>query len=257
MELKSVKAKKSLGQNFLADSSILAAIASAVVHDPHETIIEIGPGHGELTRELLKVATRVIAIEKDRELIPVLTKEFAPLIREGRFTLIEGDALEELPKLARGTYSIAGNIPYYLTGHLLRIVGELNQKPRVSVFTLQREVARRAAAKPPHMNLLAATVQVWADISILRTIPRTAFRPVPKVDSAVIQLITKVAPVPEAYYRTAKMLFAHPRKTIFNNLREVPNASEKLASLGLNPNARPQTLGIEDIERLTAAIEVY
>lgn len=257
MELKSIKAKKSLGQNFLTDQSILSAIASAAVQNPRETIIEIGPGHGELTRELLKQAARVIAIEKDRELIPALSKEFASFIHDGQFTLIEGDALEELPKLARGTYAIAGNIPYYLTGHLLRIIGELDQKPRVSVFTLQREVARRAAAQPPHMNLLAATVQAWADVSVLRIVPRTAFRPVPNVDSAVIQLITKTAPVPPAYYRTAKTLFAHPRKTIFNNLREIPNVSEKLAALGIHPNDRPQTLGIGDIERLAQAIGVY
>lgn len=258
-----------LGQHFLKNKAALKLIAKALVSQSgknegtNETIIEIGPGHGELTNEL-KAANenmRIIVIEKDTALAARLT------LSDTATKVIEGDALELLPGVVKNLsgepYRLAGNIPYYITGHLLRAVSELSQKPERCVFTIQKEVAERIVAEPPRMNRLAASVQYWAEAKILKTLPAADFSPAPKVDSAIIELTTRQTTgsgdgsqshaAQEKYYAAVRTIFAQPRKTILNNLSVGANKqkiTEALQKIGIEPTARPQDLSIEDIKTI-------
>jgi len=264
--------RQKLGQHFLKDKEKLDAVASAVKIKENDTIIEIGPGHGELTSFLIDRITkfkhaRLFLLERDSALIPGLRAKFASLIKEGRLHIIEGDALIELPKLTTSkkisgnAYKLVGNIPYYITGFLFRVIEGLDQKPVLCVFTIQKEVAERVTADAGEMNLLAASVQYFADIEFLMTLPKRLFFPPPKVDSAVIRLVTHenadVTP-PEFYYPLIKTLFKQPRKTILNNLKTHPSFAKlsgieqkKLfAGLGVPSTARPQHMHINAIKQL-------
>lgn len=252
-----------MGQHFLKDKITIRKIARTINPGTEETIIEIGPGHGELT-ELLSAKIRklknskIIAIEKDRRLAEALRQKFTD---DQNIKILEGDALRLLASAVQNIkpqkYKIIGNIPYYLTGHLLRIIGELDYKPERCVFTLQKEVAERIEAKPPRMNRIAASIQFWAEPKIIAAIPRTNFWPQPKVDSAIIILKTKPeSPKVKAedYYKVFRILFRQPRKTLVNNLLTAGIDREKaniiLKKSGLNPGLRPQNLGMQDILRI-------
>jgi len=258
-----------LGQHFLTNAAILQTIAAALKIEKNETVIEIGPGHGELTALLVdaseKLGGAVVSIEKDHSLIAPL-EALSGKATDGLLTIIEGDALKLLPDAVAGCqqYKIVGNIPYYITGKLLRIISELGEKPQRTVLLIQKEVAERICAAPPAMNRLAASVQFWADPKIITFVPRKDFSPAPDVDSAVIVLDKKnpenVAQSvdPELYYRAVRSIFAQPRKTLSNNLREaVGGAAGKeeigayLEKIGIDPEARPQDLDIADIIRIT------
>lgn len=251
-----LNAKKSLGQNFLTDKNILRRIASLLEVGPKDRIIEVGPGHGELTEEILELKPKSLsAIEKDSDLWPVLTEKFG---KNTAFSLEKGDALELLLKIApkKGDWKIAGNIPYYITGHLFRIIGELDNPPSLSVFTTQKEVAERASCLPPDMNLLAASLGIWAEVKMAGIIKKGSFQPVPNVDSAIIVLRKKdKAPRDkDRYYSMMKTLFKQPRKTVLNNLSEAMEKSKAITLLDLlniSPSLRPQNLSVEDIIRLS------
>lgn len=257
MSPSTIAPKKSLGQNFLTDTNILGSIADALNLKAGEDALEIGPGHGTLTKILLDRGIKVTAIEKDSRLIPELSKKFLKELEQGQLHIQEGDALEltaqDIPK---NPYVIVGNIPYYITGHLLRIISELSHKPTTTVLTIQKEVAKRICAQPPQMNLLAAATQVWADPHIEMHISRKKFNPQPKVDSSVLKLLTKNNTVPVMYYPLIKKLFAHPRKTVNNNLREASFVINKLERYGINHQTRPQNLSIDTIIRLAENISV-
>ena len=251
-----IKAKKSLGQNFLINEDFLQKIADSLEIKDGDTVVEIGPGTGALTKHLLNSAAgKVVAIEKDHRLIDGLRAGFS----DPRFTVIEGDALEILPSLASKDFKLIGNIPYYITGHLLRTVGKLETKPRASVFVVQKEVAERAAAKTPKNNLLALSLRFWSDPEFLGVIKRENFRPVPKVDSAILRLRTAESPDLQAlkYFSTLRLLFSQPRKTILNNLsRSLPKdeAAALLGSLDLSPSMRPENLSLEDVVKIAKKI---
>ena len=274
---------KRLGQHFLKNKSALKKIADALELKPGDFVIEIGAGHGELTNELLSLSfevldkkanpkIKIIAVEKDKELVKILREKFAG---DKNVEITEGDAIQTIKKLPTNIipqlwynvsskkggggslagFKIVGNIPYYITGHLLRIIGELKNKPELCVFTIQKEVAERIAAQPPKMNRLAASVQFWAEPEIVGILPKKDFEPQPEVDSAVIKLKTKNEKLKineMDYYRTVRILFAQPRKTILNNLASAKTENkallaEKLKKIGINPQSRPQNLRVEDI----------
>jgi len=261
---------KHLGQHFLINKEKNKKIAAALELKTGETVIEIGPGHGELTRELLAFSfkllengdgLKIIAIEKDKILAEQLEKKFAGY---KNVEIITEDVLKILPeinhnlKLKAKNLKLVGNIPYYITGYLLRTIGELESKPNLCVFTIQKEVAERICAKPPKMNLLAASVQFWSEPEIIDFIPRKDFSPQPKVDSAVIRLITrKDANIKrnnaKDYYKFIKILFKQPRKTVLNNIADgYKNETreeiiKKLKNCGIEPNLRPQNLEIRQI----------
>ncbi len=257
-----------LGQHFLQARDVLRAVANALKPEQGQTIVEIGPGHGELTKELqaqhAKFKSKIFAIEKDAKLAESLRIKFAG---DATMEIIEGDALKLLSDIVRlkdpktTNYAVVGNIPYYITGRVLRILGELEPRPSRVVLTIQKEVAERMCAEPPRMNKLAAIVQFWAEPKIIRIVPRSAFRPEPDVDSAVITLTTKAKPpakrVFARYTTIARVLFAQPRKTILNNLRAgfgKEAAEQALRAAELAPELRPQDLSPTDITRIAAEL---
>jgi 16S rRNA (adenine1518-N6/adenine1519-N6)-dimethyltransferase len=251
-----------LGQHFLKNPAVVKKIIAAVEIEAGDTIVEIGPGRAALTRSLVeacaKVGARLVAIEKDEKLAENLAAEFPGL------KIVRGDALAILKSGELGfdtgvPFKIVGNIPYYITGHLFRVVSELATKPTRCIFMIQEEVAERIIAKPPKMNRLAASVQFWAEPKIIARVPKEDFSPVPKVDSAVIVLATKhpqpSAEQTERYYAAVRSIFAQPRKTILNNLTDGKLAGSKtkeeltreLSGLGITSGLRPQNLTIENI----------
>ncbi|PJB99037.1 MAG: ribosomal RNA small subunit methyltransferase A [Candidatus Nealsonbacteria bacterium CG_4_9_14_0_8_um_filter_36_17] len=281
-----------LGQHFLINKDKIKKIVEALDLKEGDTVIEIGPGHGELTLLLARNFQfpisnfRIITIEKDKKLVQILQKKFAS---DKNIRIIEGDALKILPKLTKSyklkakSYKIVGNIPYYITGYLLRVLAELERKPSLIVLTIQKEVAQRIIALrqaqgKPRMNLLAASVQFWAEPEIIDYVSRKDFQPAPEVDSAVIKMMVRPAlpyrevPVLKTsknysknYYRLIKILFKQPRKTILNNILEADKRgsmriieadkrgflSKKLHKIGVSPSDRPENLSIKQIRELS------
>lgn len=247
-----------LGQHFLRNRGALARIAGALEIGPGETVLEIGPGHGELTGFLLEAGAKVIVLERD----PALAGD---LERGGRVEVVRGDALRTLGQRAekiRGAYKLAGNIPYYITGKLFRILSDLPKKPSRTVLTIQREVAARAAAEPPEMNRLAASIRFWAEPKVIMSLPARDFSPPPKVDSAVLLLAALAHPVAanEPYFLVVRSLFKQPRKTIANNLlpffRSRGELDIALRAIGLDPNSRPQDATIEQVVLISSLPQI-
>ena len=253
--------KKTLGQNFLINAGILEKIVDAAELNKDDTILEVGPGTGNLTRLLSEKAGRVIAVEKDHRLIEDLEKEF-PAVK-----FIEGDILKlDINELFRNLkleirnshYKVAGNIPYYITSHLLKTIFERWPKPKLMVLTIQKEVAQRIVAKPPDMNLLALSIQLYAEPKIIGYISKGSFRPIPKVDSAVVQFDLKQSPHPfaERVITLAKVGFISRRKQLHHNLlpylRNIkPEATTEdikslFTSIGHDPRVRAENLTLDD-----------
>lgn len=261
--------KKSLGQHFLTNAEVLTLIVRSLDSHAGDTIIEIGPGEGALTEPILQSAPkRLIAIEKDEALVLELQAKLSesnPLL-----SVIEGDALKLLPStiasLNGAPYRIVGNIPYYITGKLLRTIGDLEHKPLLTVLMVQKEVAERAASLPPRMNRLAAMIGAWATVRVIAIIPRSDFDPAPEVDSAILEL----APQADAlqgdmlrlYQESAHVLFQQPRKTIANNLSagyaiSKENAMRRIAPLNLSGNERPGDLSIIAIRQIASEFSTH
>ena len=263
------KAKKSLGQNFLINKDKIKKIIGVLNMKANDTIIEIGPGHGEITNELVsriqsagwRIESRIIAIEKDERLAEKLKREFKG---NKNVEIIAGDVLKILPNITSiynlqpTTYKLIGNIPYYITGFLLRTIGELKIKPEITVLTIQKEVAERICGG---MNLLAASIQYWAEVEIAGIIPKKDFFPVPKVDSAIIRLVSRSQNLEsrktKEYYEFIRILFKQPRKTILNNLiktgRDKTKIEEILKENNIKPSERAQNLNISQIKELAQA----
>ena len=247
-----MKPQKKLGQNFLINKSAIKKIVDALEISDSDVIIEIGAGTGNLTQEILKRSKKVIAIEKDKSLISLLRLKFQK--DSHSLQIIEGDVREILPTLASKLkkFKVVGNIPYYLTGRLLRIFQELTNAPQLIVLTLQKEVAERLGAQPPRMNQLAVIVQLWAKPKIILQLKPKDFFPPPKVRSTVVQL--KVKSSAERYNKEKELIpfivcgFQQPRKTLLNNLsREYSKEKIKkvFERLNLTEKTRPAELSVE------------
>jgi 16S rRNA (adenine1518-N6/adenine1519-N6)-dimethyltransferase len=243
-----IEAKKSLGQNFLINEGVLDRIILEAALTAADTVVEVGPGRGALTRRLAATGARVIAVEKDRRLIEPLQEQFAD---NPKVSIIEGDILAFDPSahgLAPGSYLVVANIPYYLTSRLLRQMLSVWPAPRSAVLMVQHEVAQRMMATPPDMNLLALSVQLYAVPSVVMRVRRGSFRPMPTVDSVVIHLRVKPdtdRAAAERVLALAKRVFAHKRKQLKATI-----APEALIASRINPSARPQELGPEDWQRV-------
>jgi 16S rRNA (adenine1518-N6/adenine1519-N6)-dimethyltransferase len=213
-----------LGQHFLVRRSVLERIAEAVCPEKTETVIEIGPGRGALTSHLLARAERVIAIEIDPVLVQYLRAEFRD---EPRLTVVETDVLKaDLTQW--GTATVAGNLPYYITSPILAQTLALGPLLNRAVFLLQKEVAERLTAQPGSRDYGYLTVQTQLASSpeLLFTVPAAAFRPPPKVDSAVVRLTPHIHPAlahldRDAFLQFVGRCFRQKRKTIRNNLSSV------------------------------------
>lgn len=259
--------RQKLGQHFLKNQTVLEHIVDAFELRENDSIIEIGPGHGELTNVILKkkFPLSYVGIERDETLFKNLSFGQEKFSADKKIKFLFGNALDYLAsitkdlKTSKDSYKLVGNIPYYITGHLFRVISELSKKPSVAVFTIQKEVAKRAIAIPPDMNLLAASLGVWADVKIIEIVPKKDFYPKPEVDSAILKLVPRTDTFSRLflknYYLLIKILFKQPRKTIVNNLKEGEwdnmSIQTALASLSLSSNSRAQNLEITDIVQLT------
>jgi 16S rRNA (adenine1518-N6/adenine1519-N6)-dimethyltransferase len=250
-----LRAEKRLGQNFLEDSTALEKIAHAAEIQDEDSVLEIGPGLGSLTRYLAVSARQVVAVELDEKLVPPLKAILAPY---QNVRLIHGDILKLSPYelIHRPDYLVVANIPYYITSAVIRHLLENEPKPRRIVLTIQKEVAERICAKPGDLSLLALSVQVYGKPEITTRIPADAFHPTPKVDSAVIRIDIYPSPlIPEplleTFFKLIKAGFSQKRKTLRNSLSSglhisATEAESLLANADIDPKRRAETLSIED-----------
>jgi 16S rRNA (adenine1518-N6/adenine1519-N6)-dimethyltransferase len=252
-------AKKSLGQNFLHDESALRAIVEAGDVQAGDHILEIGPGLGALTKKLLATGARIVAIEKDDRLIAILNETFKVEIENKTFTLIHGDALEvDIKKLGfkNNAYKLIANIPYYITGQILRQFTENTPRPTCAVMMVQKEVAERAVARDGKESILSMSIKAFGDPKKIKTVPRGAFNPAPGVDSAIL-LIKDIYPrfekqeEQELFFLLMKAGFAAKRKMLAPNLREVTtNPHTLLVNAGLSEKVRAEDLHLEDWKKI-------
>lgn len=256
-----------LGQHFLRDKGILQKTVALLELKDGDRVVEIGAGDGELTGEIAAMGKkiRISAIEKDERLAWLLRRKFAE--RE-EVEVVEGDALRLLgpltEKIGLPNYKIIGNIPYYITGHLFRIIGGLENKPLLCSFMIQEEVALRMTSEAPRFNRMAASVQFWAEVRLELKVSRKAFSPPPKVDSAVVLLRRRPTPnwqknLENQYERVVGLMFAQPRKTVLNNLSSgLAIPKEEVANLlmdaGIDPVCRPQNLSVKKLLALARKI---
>lgn len=226
-------AKKSLGQHFLKSPKALALIVEAGNIGENETIFEIGPGEGVLTGELLTRAKRVVAVEKDKELIKLLEEKFKKEIAEKKLKLIEGDVLDFEPESffsgKNGAYKIIANIPYYITGEILRKFLGSPCQPEQVVLLVQKEVAERIVARNHKESVLSISIKSYGTPTIIGKVPRGAFSPAPTVDSAIISIVDISKkffdPFPEErFFEILKAGFAHKRKYVSRNLEKIAEA---------------------------------
>jgi len=258
-----VKAKKHLGQNFLHDEGVLKDIVEAGELSGADTVIEIGPGKGALTRELIPKAGKVIAVEMDEDLIFPLKLEF---VTEKNFQLIHGNALTFTPP--EGAYKVIANIPYYITSpllnHFLKEQFLEGNPPVLLVLMVQKEVAEKIVAKDGKHSLLSLEVQLFSDVELVRTVPASAFHPRPEVDSAVIKIRPLAQQRVEANLKKLFWLFhvsfAQKRKKLSNNLGAVlhkknQEIAELLQTLKIDPNIRAEALTFPEWQKLFNALD--
>lgn len=252
-------ADKRLGQNFLQDPYALEKIVKAAEIRPTDTVLEIGPGLGGLTRYLAAAAQKVVAVELDEKLFLPLEAILAPY---QNILILHGDILQIEPEeiVQQQDYLVVANIPYYITSALIRHLLESRLKPRRIVLTIQKEVAERICAGPGDLSLLALSVQAYGQPYIAAHIPAGAFYPAPKVDSSV--LVIDVFPTPrleaellEIFFQLIKAGFSQKRKKLRNSisagLRQSPAAAEKLLlAADIDPQRRAETLSLEEWGKL-------
>jgi 16S rRNA (adenine1518-N6/adenine1519-N6)-dimethyltransferase len=260
-----ISPKKWLGQNFLISKNVLRKIVEAAEISKKDTVLEIGPGIGNLTIELVKRAKKVIAVEKDKRMIEIL-KEMLEGWKVRNIEIVQGDILKirNSQFVIRNSYKIVANIPYYLTSRLIREFLETKNKPESMILMVQKEVAQRICAKPPKMNLLAVSVQFYAKPKIISFVPKDCFWPKPKVDSAILKisnLKTKNPKIKKLFFKIIKAGFSQPRKQLINNLSnglkiEKEKVKKWLLENGIKPEKRAENLSIEDWLKLIKNLKI-
>ncbi len=240
--------KKSFGQNFLVDQNFLNKIITAGDLSINDTVIEVGPGLGALTRPLSFKVKKVVAVEKDKKIIPIL-KDICK--DRKNIEIVEGDILKY--KIPFDDYKVVANVPYYITSAIIRKFLEAEKKPSLLILTVQKEVAQRVVAKPPKMNLLAVSVQFFAKANIISHIPISAFYPQPSVVSSILQIIpynkkSDFAFSTEDFFKIVRLGFSHPRKQISKNLQplKIENLPKILTGSKIDPERRAETLSVEE-----------
>lgn len=266
-------AKKSFGQNFLADKNYIAKIIEALNPQKDETIVEIGAGRGALTEKLIESGAKIIAIELDRDLIPILTEKFGSY---DNFQLVEFDALKiDFAEISKGQRTkdkglkLVANLPYYISTAILQRLIEQREVFDEMILMFQREVVERISAGVGNSErgFLTVLVEAFLDAKKLFDVPPNAFRPAPKVWSAVARLITKekneVFPNNEKLFREIlSAAFAQKRKTILNNLKNAPqqlrnrigNAEKLLEKCRIDSKRRAETLTLEEWKQILKAL---
>ena len=273
---------KRLGQNFLVNKGVAEKVIKAADLKPDDIVLEIGPGIGGLTQELAKRVGKVIAVEKDQNLAKILNEELR-IKNIKNVEIIQGDILKiENCKLIEnckatlrgvrsasrkiGNYKVVANLPYYITSPVIRMFLEAKNPPETMVLIVQKEVAQRICASPPDMNLLAVSVQFYAEPKIISYISKNSFWPSPKVDAAIIKIVPRCsaygsALFREQFFRIVKAGFSHPRKQLANNLTKgLELNKEKVISWLLKnkikPEQRAETLTIKNWINLVKLIDI-
>lgn len=248
------KAKKSMGQNFLKSAEALRKMCEAGEVNDTDTIIEIGPGKGALTEKLLEKAKLVIAVEKDRDLMDILQEKFENELKIGKLVLLNENILYFDPikyGLNEGEYKIIANIPYNITGAIIkRFLSEVN-KPSIMTLLVQKEVAERIVARDKKESILSLSVRAYGTPKYIMKVHKRFFSPSPKVDSAIISIsnisndyfINKEKE--NSFFKLIKAAFAHKRKVLRSNLEEVAPMSvidEMFENLKINSKIRAEDL---------------
>jgi len=248
-----IRPSKRLGQNFLIREDVADKVLEAGEISSSDTVLEIGPGLGSLTFKLAASAKKVIAIEKDKRMADILKKS----INHPNAEIIRGDILKfNINDLDLRDYKIISNLPYCISSPVIRKFLEEKKKPKLMVLMLQKEVAQRIKAKPPFMNILAVSVQIYAQVEIKGYVSKKSFWPEPKVDSAIVKIIIKDNYLKEIkdidmFFKIVKAGFSHPRKQILNNFSKVLKLEKKdterwLEKNNIDSKRRAQTLKIEE-----------
>ena len=263
--------KKKFGQNFLTDHNILTKITQTAELSKEVNVIEIGPGIGSLTQYLLEEAAEVMAFEIDKSLIPILEETMAPY---DNFTLVLADILKvdllsEIQKFKNPNLPIkvVANLPYYITTPILMHLIESKIPFSEFVVMMQKEVADRIAASPKTKayGSLSIAVQYYMEASVAFIVPRTVFIPAPNVDSAILKMVRREAPLVEVedeewFFKTMHSSFVHRRKTLMNNLQAAfgkeskPEIEKLLAQAEISPTIRGEALSIEEFAKLADAL---
>lgn len=264
-----VKAKKSLGQNFLHDENIIEGILATAEIVPEDHVFEVGSGTGVLTKELERRTKHVVAVELDHELVERLQSHFETSkgvsILEGNVLDMNLNAILKHAGCEGGKYKVVANIPYYITAPIIRTLLSLELQPKSLTLMVQKEVAERMTAKPGAMSLLSLMVQYYSDAHIALLVPPEAFDPIPAVESAVVHLMPKRVFNPEGdrlFFRVARAGFAARRKTLVNNVSSSLHLpKEKIEALllaqGLRSDIRAQALSVEDWDKLSLALKPF
>ncbi|HTS82178.1 MAG TPA: 16S rRNA (adenine(1518)-N(6)/adenine(1519)-N(6))-dimethyltransferase RsmA [Myxococcaceae bacterium] len=259
-----LRPKHAWGQNFLSDETVLADIARAARLGPDSVVVELGAGLGHLTRALLETGARVMAVERDRDMLGVLGE-----LRSERLTVLPANAARLDLAAVAGTrpLTLVGNLPYHLTSPILFEVLDQHRDLLRCVFTVQQEVAERVAAPEGtrSQGILTVLLSVWFDASIVRNVPAGAFHPPPKVDSAVLLLEHRASPRAEVgdeahFRRVVKAGFSQRRKTLLNALQsdrslgDVGAVRGALAAAGIDSSRRAETLTVAEFAGLARAL---
>ncbi len=249
-----MRKKKSLGQHFLTSSHYLGLIADTAHIVAGEQVVEIGPGEGALTQELLKRGAKVVAIEKDHRLIPVLTERFSEDIAAGRLVIQEGDILNLSARDLglKKPYALVANIPYYITGAILEKFLSEEQQPSRMVVLVQKEVAERIA-RDPKESILSLSVKAYGKPSYIKTVPAGAFSPPPEVDSAILSIegISRERFSNKQqeghFFALLHVGFGQKRKLLRRNLEALlgKESLSALARQGIPEKARAEDVSIE------------
>ncbi len=249
---------KHFGQNFLNDKNVLRKIIKTADLSADDVVLEVGPGTGILTKELVKTAKKVIAVEKDRNLAKLLKETFKDC---NNIEIINADILRifnlklkilnEFPITQFSNYKVVANIPYYITSPLIRNFLEAENPPQSMTLLVQKEVAQRICSSPPDMNLLAVSIQYFSKPEIISYVSKNSFWPKPKVDSAIIKISNIQKRETNNFFKIAKAGFSQPRKKIINNLSarlgmDKEKIQEILKKAGISPEQRPQTLSVQN-----------
>ncbi|MGE5297744.1 MAG: 16S rRNA (adenine(1518)-N(6)/adenine(1519)-N(6))-dimethyltransferase RsmA [Acidobacteriaceae bacterium] len=249
--------KDYMGQNFLVDQDVLDRIVSAADLKPSDEVLEVGPGLGVLTSELVKKCSKVVAVEKDRRFFGLIKRQFK---HQKNLDLVNADILRfNIGESFGKSFKVVANIPYYLTSKFISLLLTLRKKPESIVVLVQKEVAERAAAKPGDLSVLGLSVQFFADPEIIGLVKPGSFWPMPKVDSAILKIVPKpkFPSVDEKmFFWVLKAAFAGKRKQLHNSLSNNLHVPEdevlkKLSASGIDPVLRPQQLTLSDWVRLS------
>jgi 16S rRNA (adenine1518-N6/adenine1519-N6)-dimethyltransferase len=252
--------KKELGQHWLTDRSILGDVADAGGIEQKDTVLEIGPGLGTLTSELLRRAWKVVAVEFDTDLAAKLPGQFPGK----NLSVLNEDILSfDLGSLP-ADYVVVANVPYYITSKIVQKLMTADNPPRIAVLLVQKEVAQRIAAEPGDMSILAVSAQVFAEATLDIEVSRDFFTPPPKVDSQVIVLERRAEPLVKAtdqpeFFRVVKAGFSAKRKKLRSSLSgglavSKPEAESLLGQAGISADLRAEDLSIEQWKQLTRVV---